>query len=95
MKNAEQDALVTSLSLMRRFYSGSEITERGDMKILQRKYPNIMKDLLDQIGKLERVIASGVNGNDPDKERLLVLATKHCPKEHHDWLEIMHIAGGA
>ena len=25
--------------------------------------------------------------------RLLVLATKHCPKGHHDWEEILRIAG--
>lgn len=26
-------------------------------------------------------------------ERLLVLATKHCPRDHHDWAEILVIAG--
>ena len=26
------------------------------------------------------------------RERLLVLATKHCPKKHHDWEEICAIA---
>lgn len=26
------------------------------------------------------------------RERLLVLATKHCPKDHHDWQEILEIA---
>ena len=25
-------------------------------------------------------------------DRLLVLATKHCPREHHDWQEILKIA---
>lgn len=28
-------------------------------------------------------------------DRLLVLATKHCPKEHHDWQEVLRIAGDA
>ena len=27
-----------------------------------------------------------------ERERLLVLATKHCPKDHHDWAEILVIA---
>lgn len=63
MKNSELDALVTSLSLMRRFYCDSEINEKGDMKILQNKYPDMMKDLLSQIGKLERVISSSLSGN--------------------------------
>jgi hypothetical protein len=93
MKNAELDALVTARALMNRFYCDSEITERGDMKILQRKYPDMMKDLLAQIEKLGRVIASGINDADADKDRLLVLATKHCPRDHHDWQEIMRIAG--
>ena len=26
-----------------------------------------------------------------DANRLLVLATKHCPKEHHDWDEVKKI----
>lgn len=30
-----------------------------------------------------------------ERNRLLVLATKHCDKEHHDWLEILRIAGDA
>lgn len=93
MKNAELDALVTARSLMNKFYCESEINEHGDMKILQSKYPDMMKDLLAQIEKLGRVIASGINDADDDKDRLLVLATKHCPKNHHDWQEIMQIAG--
>ena len=28
-----------------------------------------------------------------DDSRLLTLATKHCPKDHHDWQEIQRIAG--
>ncbi len=109
MKNAELDALVTSLSLMRKFYCDSEITECGDMKILQRKYPDMMKDLLAQIGKVERVIASSLTEDDADcyeefyghekvddkADRLLVLASKHCPKDHHDWLEILQLSGAA
>jgi len=27
-----------------------------------------------------------------ERERLLVLATKHCPRGHHDWQEILRIA---
>lgn len=27
-----------------------------------------------------------------DRERLLVLATKHCPSDHHDFEEIKRIA---
>ena len=27
-----------------------------------------------------------------ERDRLLVLATKHCSKEHHDWDEILKIA---
>ena len=30
-----------------------------------------------------------------ERDRLLVLATKHCPKNHHDWQEILRIAGDA
>ena len=30
-----------------------------------------------------------------ERDRLLVLATKHCPKNHHDWDEILKIAGDA
>jgi hypothetical protein len=26
------------------------------------------------------------------RDRLLVLATKHCPKTHHDWKEVLEIA---
>lgn len=29
------------------------------------------------------------------EERLLVLATKHCPREHHDWQEILTLANDA
>ena len=65
MKNAELDALVSSLSLMRKFYQNSEVTERGDMKILQHKYPDMMRDLLNQIGKVERVIASSMAEDQP------------------------------
>ena len=28
-----------------------------------------------------------------ERDRLLVLATKFCPREHHDWGEILKIAG--
>lgn len=28
-----------------------------------------------------------------ERDRLLVLATKYCPKDHHDWQEILRIAG--
>lgn len=31
----------------------------------------------------------------PERDRLLVLATKHCHKTHHDWQEILRIAGDA
>jgi hypothetical protein len=27
-----------------------------------------------------------------ERDRLLVLATKHCPKEHHDWQELLKIS---
>lgn len=27
-------------------------------------------------------------------DRLLTLATKHCPRDHHDWSEIVKIAEG-
>lgn len=27
-----------------------------------------------------------------DRDRLLVLATKHCDRNHHDWQEILKIA---
>jgi hypothetical protein len=27
-----------------------------------------------------------------ERSRLLTLATKHCPKDHHDWAEIIEIA---
>jgi len=27
-----------------------------------------------------------------DRRRLLVLATKHCPADHHDWPEILRLA---
>lgn len=30
-----------------------------------------------------------------ERDRLLVLATKHCDKTHHDWQEILRIAGDA
>ena len=30
-----------------------------------------------------------------ERDRLLVLATKHCPKNHHDWDEILKISGDA
>jgi len=30
-----------------------------------------------------------------ERDRLLVLATKHCPREHHDWQEILRIADDA
>jgi FtsZ-binding cell division protein ZapB len=30
-----------------------------------------------------------------ERDRLLTLATKHCPREHHDWQEILRIAGDA
>ncbi len=26
-----------------------------------------------------------------DYERLMVLAVKHCPKEHHDWEEVLEL----
>lgn len=29
---------------------------------------------------------------DKDNRRLLVLATKHCPQDHHDWPEILRLA---
>jgi hypothetical protein len=29
----------------------------------------------------------------PERDRLLVLATKWCDKTHHDWQEILRIAG--
>jgi hypothetical protein len=29
------------------------------------------------------------------RNRLLTLATKHCPRDHHDWQEILRIAGDA
>jgi len=38
-----------------------------------------------KIDKLERLME--------EHKRLLVLATKHCPTNHHDWLEILEIAG--
>ena len=28
-----------------------------------------------------------------ERDRLLVLATYHCPREHHDWQELLQIAG--
>ena len=30
-----------------------------------------------------------------ERNRLLTLATKHCPRDHHDWQEILRIAGDA
>ena len=30
-----------------------------------------------------------------ERDRLLVLATKHCPHSHNDWQEILRIAGDA
>jgi predicted nucleic-acid-binding protein len=30
-----------------------------------------------------------------ERDRLLVLATKHCDKHHHDWQELLRIAGDA
>lgn len=30
-----------------------------------------------------------------ERKRLLTLATKHCPRDHHDWQEILRIAGDA
>ena len=27
-----------------------------------------------------------------ERDRLLVLATKHCPRDHHDFSEILNIA---
>ena len=29
-----------------------------------------------------------------ERDRFLVLATKHCPKDHHDWQEILKIVKG-
>ena len=30
-----------------------------------------------------------------ERNRLLVLATKHCPKDHHDWQEILQFDSDA
>lgn len=32
--------------------------------------------------------------NFEDQKRLHVLAIKHCPRDHHDWDELMNIIGG-
>lgn len=28
-----------------------------------------------------------------DRDRLLTLATKHCPKDHHDWQTLLDLTG--
>ncbi len=32
------------------------------------------------------------NGLEKSRGRLLTLATKHCPQEHHDWSELLDLA---
>lgn len=44
-----------------------------------------------QLGKLQMVSQVDKQKNS-DTDRLLVLATKHCPKNHHDWHEIVAIS---
>ena len=65
IKNAELDGLVTSLSLLRKIYSESEVGDINSLSIKRFKYEDVYKDLLSQIEKLERLIASGVE-NDTD-----------------------------
>lgn len=60
IKNAELDALVTSLKVMRRFYTDVDVSDKGDWVVPQHKYPDMAKDLLAQISKVERVIASSL-----------------------------------
>ena len=38
-------------------------------------------------------IAAELAYRDQQRDRLLTLATKWCDKDHHDWQEILHIAG--
>jgi len=46
---------------------------------------------------LKQKLHEGDEGDEVTAERnkLLTLAMKHCPREHHDWQEILRIAGDA
>ncbi len=41
---------------------------------------NTMRDAADRIAELEQ-----------PQERLMVLALKHCPQDHHDWPEVVKL----
>ncbi|MBL3601080.1 MAG: hypothetical protein JMN25_14645 [gamma proteobacterium endosymbiont of Lamellibrachia anaximandri] len=41
---------------------------------------------------LMREAARKIESMQKRQDRLLVLATKYCPREHHDWREILRIA---
>ena len=57
-KNSELDCLVSSLSLLRKIYIESEINDDAVVYITNDKFPRLHNELLTQIGKLERIIAS-------------------------------------
>lgn len=56
--NSTLDPLVTALSVMRKIYSNAAVDDFGNAVISENTYPDFFKDLLKEIGKLERVIGS-------------------------------------
>ena len=60
MNSAEIDALVTALSLLRRIYTESEINDDAVIYITNDRFPQLYSEILREIGKIERLLASGL-----------------------------------
>jgi hypothetical protein len=58
--NDNLDHLVSTLSHLRRVYEAASVDDFGDVVIGEKSYPDFFKDILNEIGKLERVIAASV-----------------------------------
>jgi len=58
--NDTLDPLVTALSVLRKIYTEAIADDFGNVVISENTYPNFFRDILGEIGKLERVIASSL-----------------------------------
>ena len=52
----------------------------------------VIAGLVADLADLADPQATTLRAMEKERDRLLVLATKHCPKEHHDWEEIIEAA---
>lgn len=67
--NGTLDPLVTALAVLRKIYNASSVNDYGDIIIGDHEYPEYFSELLNEIGKIERVIAASLQQNNLERDK--------------------------